>query len=60
MVVSSIGEVWQLFNLFNNKIDDLILLWVVELAHPMVERWWTWQYQTLLFVSMAMAQSSGY
>jgi hypothetical protein len=47
-------------NFFNNKIDNLILLCVVELAHPMVECSWTWQYQTLRFVLMAMAQSSGY
>jgi hypothetical protein len=37
-------------NLFNNKIDNLILLWVVELVHPMVEHLCTWQYQTLSFV----------
>jgi hypothetical protein len=37
-------------NMFNNKIDDLILFWVVELVHPTVECSCTWQYQTFPFV----------
>jgi hypothetical protein len=37
-------------NLFNNKIDDIILLWAMKLAHLMVERSCTWQYKILSFV----------